>query len=95
MTHHMTSCVDGSECEAMRAARLSYHMTIDVPFAQWACHKVLLTVPLERESPRLISDPVAYPVVRTSVDKDANLALEQRANVIRRTVESVSRCIEC
>jgi len=90
----MTSCVNSSKRETVRAARLSSHMTIDVPRAQWDRRKVLSTVPIKRERPRLVSDPVAYPVICPDIDKDADPTLEQGANVVHRTVQLVSRCVE-
>lgn len=73
-THHMTGRVDSGEREAMRAACLARHMPVDVPLAQWERRKVLLAMPVEREGPRLISDPVTYPIVCPDVDEDAHLA---------------------
>ena len=94
LTHHMTAPVDGGEREALRTARLADHLSVDGPFAQWERAKVILAVPLERESPRLVSNPVAYPVIGPDVDEHAYLAREQRTDVIRRTVEAVTGCIE-
>jgi len=90
----MTGPVDGSEREAVRTARLANHMSIDVPLAQWERAKVLLPVPLERESPRLVSNPVAYPVIRPDVDEHVHLAREQRPDVVHRTVEAVPGRVE-
>ena len=90
----MTAPVDGGEREAVRTARLANHMSIDVPLAQWERAKVLLAVPLERESPRLVPNPVAYPVIRPDVDEHAHLAREQRADVVHRAVEAVPGRVE-
>ena len=90
----MAASVDSGEREAVRTAGLAYHMPVDGPLAQRERAKVLLAVPLERESPRLVSDPVAYPVIRPGVDEHADLAREQRADVVHRTVEAVSGCVE-
>lgn len=90
----MTGRVHSSEREAMRATRLARHVTVDVPLAQRERPKVILAVPLEREGPRLVPDPVTYPVVRPDVYKHAHLAREQRADVVHRTVQVVSRCVE-
>ena len=94
LTHHMTSCVNSGKREAVRTACLSSHLTIDAPRAQWDRRKVLLTVPIKRESPRLISDPVADPVICPDINKHTDPTLEQGANVVRRTVQLVSGCIE-
>jgi len=90
----MTGRVHSREREAMRTTRLARHMTVDVPLAQRERPKVILAVPLKRESPRLVPNPVTYPVVRPDVYKHAHLAPEQRADVVHRTVQVVSRCVE-
>ena len=74
ISYHMTGRVDSDEREAMRTACLARHMTVDVPLAQWERRKVLLAMPVEREGPRLVSDPVTYPIVRPDVDEHAHLA---------------------
>ena len=93
-THHMTGRVDSGESEALRAARLARHMTVDVPLAQRERRKGLLARPLEREGPRLVPNPITDPVVRPDVDEHAHLARQQRADVVHRAVQVVSRCVE-
>ena len=90
----MPASVDCGEREAVRTARLANHMSVDGPLAQRERAKVPPAVPIERESPRLVSNPVAYPVIRPGVDEHADLAREQRADVVHRTVELVPSCVE-
>ena len=91
----MTGRVDSGEREAVRTARLARHMTVNVPLAQRERGKVPLAMPLEREGPRLVSNPITYPVVRPDVVEHAHLALQQRADVVHRAVQVVSRRLEC
>ena len=82
-TYHMASRVDSGKREAVRAAGLAHHMPIDLPLAQRERRKVLLAMPLERKGPRLVSNPITYPVVRPGVDKHANLARQHCADIVR------------
>jgi len=90
----MTGRINSGECEAMRATCLSRNVSINVPSAQWKRYKVRLAVPLEFESPRLVSNPVAYPIVRPDVDEYAHSALQQRCDVVHRAVQAILRCTE-
>ena len=82
-TYHMTCRIDSGKREAVRAAGLACHMPINLPLAQRERRKVLLAMPLERKGPRLVSNPVTYPVVRPDVDKHANPARQQCTDIVR------------
>ena len=79
----MTCPVDSGKREAMRAAGLAHHMPIDLPLAQRERGKVLLAMPLEGSGPCLVSNPVAYPVVRPGVDEHAHLASQECTDIHR------------
>lgn len=81
-TYHMTCRVESGKREAVRAAGLAHHTPIDLPLSQREPRKVLLAVPLEREGPCFVSNPVTYPVVSPDVDEHAHPACQQCTDVV-------------
>jgi len=54
-----------------------------------------MPAPLQCEPrPRLISKPVANPVVRADIDEATHVAVEQRGDVVRRTAHHVEGPVE-
>ena len=78
----MTSTMNSSKRQSIRAPRHTLCLPIYNPLSQSLLPKVLLTTPLQSQSPLLVPYEVADPVVVTHVDEGFDSTVEEGSDVI-------------
>ena len=74
--------MDSSKGQSLRTPHHTRCFPIYNPLSQSLFAKVLLTTPLQSQSPLLVPDEVADPVVRTHVDEGFDSTVEEGSDVI-------------
>ncbi len=81
--------MNSSKRQSLCTPSLPSGLSVDIPISQLLRRKFRLPTPFQRERPSLVTDPVAYPIVRAYVDKHLDTTLKKSSNVVFSGVETI------
>ena len=78
----MTSTINSRKRQTFRTTCWTHRIPVNFPISQWLRRELVMSGPFKSQSPRLVSNMVAYPVIFTHVDENSDVSFQKSCDVM-------------